>query len=108
MKWWRLALLVPAVGMTACQSSPPVEVSEVLNHGMCKTLRTGLTVVNYERLAAIRGARLLNAPEESSPTDDISPNAGTLLAVSNGSQPTPGYAFELRGARAEGNQILLD
>ena len=95
-------LLIPLIA-AGCQSSPPVEVSEILNHGVCQTLRKGLTVVEYDRLADIRGARLLNTPPK--PAD---PPGGTLLAVSNGSQPTPGYAFELREARADGSTLVLE
>ncbi len=102
-KWLFMALL-PVIA-AGCQGGPPVEVSEILNHAMCKTLRKGLTVVEYDQLADIRGARMLNAPA-SEPTPESA--TGTLLAVSNGSQPTPGYAFELREARADGANLVLD
>ncbi len=103
----RLLLAIVPLIAAGCQSSPPVEVSEILNHGLCKTLRKGLTVVDYDRLADIRGARMLNA-RQADPEPGSESATGTLLAVSNGSQPTPGYAFELREARADGTHLVLD
>ena len=93
-----LLLCVVIACCSAC-SPPEVKVTEVLNHGMCKTLRTGATEVEFADLAGIRGAQLL----EQKPTEPISTaaNSGSevlLIAVSNGSQPTPGYAFNLAAA----------
>lgn len=108
-------LLLPGFACAAlltggCQQTP-VEVSEVLNHGMCQTLRTGLTVISQDELPDIRGARLLNAPaNDGRQGKDGGADAAdedVLIAVSNGSQPTPGYAFKLEAAEARGDEIIL-
>ena len=93
--------------LSACQQQAPVEVSEVLNHSICQKLRTGLTIVEASRLATIRGTRMLNAPPAAQPADPVEPE-GVLIAVSNGSQPTPGYAFKLEAASAEQNEVVLN
>ncbi len=92
--------------LAACQQQPPVEVSEVLNHSICQKLRTGLTIVEEARLPTIRGTRMLNAPAPSPPANPAD-SGDVLIAVSNGSQPTPGYAFKLEAASAEDNEIVL-
>ena len=96
-----------AAALSACQQQAPVEVSEVLNHSVCQKLRTGLTVVEEARLATIRGTQMLNDLPASQPADPAGPQ-DLLIAVSNGSPPTPGYAFKLEAASAEGNEIVLD
>ena len=93
--------------LSACQQQAPVEVSEVLNHSTCQKLRTGLTIVEETRLATIRGTRMLNAPAPARAAEQADPD-DVLIAVSNGSQPTPGYAFKLETASAEDNEIVLN
>lgn len=98
-------------GVASC-AGEPVHVTEVLNHGQCSKLRTGLTRVAETDLPEIRGVRLLHEP--TSPTNAapqlqaaIPSSEPLLVASSNGSQPTPGYAFALREARAEDKEVQL-
>jgi len=101
-----VVMLLVLLLSTGC-SAPAVEVTEILNHGLCKTLRQGVSRVAFADLAGIRGTQLLSTtedvPEQSSPFSDV-----TLVAVSNGSQPTPGYAFELESVSGDVSEVRLD
>jgi len=90
---------------SAC-SAPAVEVTEVLNYGMCKTLKKGIQQVDFADLARIRGSRLLGG-ETTTVTAGID-QPMLLVAVSNGSQPTPGYGFELVVAGGSATAVRLD
>jgi protease stability complex PrcB-like protein len=98
-----------------CQQTP-VNVTEIINYSQCKTLRTGMTRVEFDDLPAIRGVKLLSQPQTANAQQSESTNLNNtsarqdrlLVAVSNGSQATPGYKFELLNARAEGNVVYLD
>jgi len=90
---------------SACAGSP-VEVSEIMNHGLCNTLTAGVARIAYADLARVRGARLLT-PSQTIP-DEATAEDPTLVAVFNGEQPTPGYGFELVSATAHGTELVLD
>jgi len=86
------ALLTMLLG--GCASREPLAVTEVLNLGSCKVMRPGVNRVDWRRLAEIRGSRLLGM--ESAP--DAPEGELALVAISRGTQPTPGYTFELNSA----------
>lgn len=86
------ALLTMVLG--GCAGREPLAVTEVLNLGSCQVMRPGVNRVDWRRLAEIRGSRLLgmeSAPE--APSSELA-----LVAISRGTQPTPGYAFALNRA----------
>ena len=101
----RACLLCTAVTLGSGCSAPAVEVNEVLNHGVCKTLSKGISRVEFDELARIRGSQLLGttAPGETPQGDDI-----MLVAVSNGSAPTPGYGFELHAVGGSVEEVRLE
>ncbi len=94
------SLFLACAALSTSCSSQSVEVAEILNHSLCQSLRKGLNVVHFEDLAKIRGVEMLTPPEM--------PQNVLLLAVSNGSQPTPGYRFELVEASARQQQLHLN
>ncbi len=89
-----VALLV-AASVLGCSMGDTLATVEVLNHGNCQTLESGISVVSYADIAKIRGSKLIDMTvlEQPSETPDL-----LLLAVSNGEQPTPGYQFSLADA----------
>lgn len=102
--------LITALGLmlAAGCSAPAVEVNEVFNHSLCKTLRKGINLVEFGDLATIRSSQLLSSsdPDNASaaaPLGDI-----ILVAVSNGSQPTPGYGFELNTVSGDIAEVRLN
>lgn len=98
-----------ALGLFSC-GGPQVNITEVLNHGQCRKLDDGFQLISMQALPRIRGARLLQ-PE--TPTDAgttaLPPSDSdiTLVAISNGAQPSAGYHFELMSAEAEGLVVKL-
>jgi hypothetical protein len=75
----------------------------VLEHGQCQGLNSGLTIVDYADLARIRGSKLLSmSTPDGGETSDL-----LLIAISQGQQPTPGYALTLESASAEGTTALV-
>jgi len=100
-------------------SKPIVDVSEIMNHHRCQKLTKGIKQVQLTDLANIRGVEFLVSPSTSSPqsrtpkqnsqdpTRNNTERNPLLFAVSNGSQPTPGYALELRDATAVKQEIEL-
>ena len=95
----------------ACAPRATVDVSEIMNHGRCAHLEPGATWVTLDELAEIRGVQLLGmeTPQATPQASQVSSELPSqhLLAVSNGSQPTAGYAFELGRVSASGNAIEL-
>lgn len=78
-----LALLnVCAAG---CASEPPPGVSQVMSRPDCKQIDKGARMINYDELAKLRGASLIemDAPQEV-------PDPLRLVAISLGKQATPG------------------
>ncbi len=85
--------------------SAPLGTAEVLKHGNCQTLTSGLTEVTYERIAEIRNSRLIGMTDQEQPQieSDL-----LLLAISNGEQPTPGYGFSITDARLERETAVIE
>ena len=107
-------LIYVTTSLFACLSligcgAEPVNITEVLNHSQCNHLRTGLSQIEFADLARIRGTRLLTSPGAApEPATGVGAELGVLLfAVSKGSQPTPGYRFELMGVQAQGTEVEL-
>ena len=75
----------------ACSARDPIPAAEVLKHGDCAISQSGMQIVSYADVARLRGSTLLNL---TTPRVNQGPDL-TLLAISNGRQPTPGYGFEL-------------
>ena len=101
--------------LTGC-SQPSVGVSEVLNHQRCNGLVRGIREIQMHDLAKVRGVQMLQAPTTSAKSaapahEQSNQDAGatpiSLFAVSNGSQPTPGYGFELLNATAAKEDVQL-
>lgn len=96
--------------MTGCVQ-PNVDISEVLNHNRCQKLRKGIKQVPLKDLARIRGVDFLGStrPDDfQTVTAQEEVIASPLLfAISNGSQPTPGYAFKLRQVQANKQDIEI-
>ncbi|MFW6093332.1 MAG: protease complex subunit PrcB family protein [Pseudomonadota bacterium] len=94
---WRGCAAVAITALLAGCGERSLPVTTVLNYDRCQGLEAGLTLVDYAAVAGIRGDRLLDAGDAGNATaedDEL-----LLLAVSRGRQPTPGYGFELEGAR---------
>ena len=92
-----IALLASVLAFCTSCGGPSINVTEVLNHGLCKSLPQGISRVEFANLAKIRGTKLLNPAGESSADTTTAPLRDVILvAVSNGPQPTPGYGFELQ------------
>lgn len=107
-------LLALALLLAGC-SNPAVNVSEIFNHHQCQSLRSGFVQVGLTELPQIRGVRLLAPPSDEAPaspptssgSDDADDADVLLFAISRGSQPTPGYGFELTEARSNGDEVEL-
>ena len=93
-RWFMLGCLP----LLASCHQPVVELTEVLNYSSCQTLKAGAQWVEFAELARIRGA-VMETPLDSPPQ--------TFLAISNGTQPTPGYAFALDSFGARGSDLHL-
>ncbi len=70
-----------------------VEVEEVLNHNACKGLTKGLHSITAAQLPALRGVTLLEANGTADQADAQLMSGGVLVAVSNGEQPSTGFAM---------------
>lgn len=102
IKALRIATILAALISAGCSGARPVQTQVMLNHQNCQTLEAGITEVGLERIAQIRGSRLLslNAEIAAPPgADSQAPAKGYgLFAISKGPAPTPGYSMELLGA----------
>jgi hypothetical protein len=98
----RTVLLVPlaliACTVAGCAGPAVLDVVEVLNYGHCRNLEPGLTRVDYDDLAGIRGGRLVGGDLQT----PVLPDDVLLVALSRGAQPTPGYGFGLTGVTRRG------
>jgi hypothetical protein len=97
------ALLLAASG---CASDGGLQATTVLDHDQCHHLEPGLTRVDWDTVAAIRGSTLLGMtrpPEQQSTGQDP-----LLVALSRGQQPTPGYGFTLEGAHRQGDMAVIE
>ncbi len=79
--------------------------TEVLNHGDCQTLKSGMSLVSFDDVAKIRGSKLIGMTELEQP--DKEPDL-FLLAISKGEQPTPGYKFILGNAYLDRETAVIE
>jgi len=86
-----------------CARIEHFHVSEVMSHGNCQRIDPGATVVDYGTLAHLRGADLIGM-SEAEPTPTEAPL--TLIAVSLGTRPTPGYRLVLLDAGSLDGDVL--
>ena len=105
--WRRLSLgLVTTVLLGACASNGTLTATEVLNHQNCQAAEIGLRKVSFADVAKLRGSTLLSmsAPDAAAdPDEDV-----LLFVLAKGHQPTPGYRFELKGARQAGQVVTIE
>ncbi len=99
----RILMTLAVCGLFAgCAASQPLGAVEVFAGSTCQRADEGLRQVTLEQVAALRGSRLLPTPGDgSSDTQATLPDSAdgmTLIAISKGTQPTPGYGFRLQGA----------
>lgn len=78
-------LMFLAVCGAGCAGEPPPGVSQVMSRADCKQIDKGARLINYDELAKLRGANLIemDAPQET-------PDALRLIAISLGKQGVPG------------------
>jgi len=90
--------------VAGCADDASINATTVLDYNRCEGLDSGLTLVDYRAVAAIRGGKLLGItePEQSEPQGDL-----VLVAISRGQQPTPGYGFALEGAQRQDGAAVL-
>lgn len=99
-----ITLVLSVLG--GCGNDTP-DVTTLMAHGNCEQLTAGVSEVRFEDLAAIRGSQLLMLEDGAPAAASSSEPDFRLIAVSAGARPTPGYAFELSGARFEGGVLAL-
>lgn len=97
--------LLAAVGINGCSTRDKLAAEEVLKHGNCQTLESGISQVSFEDVAKIRGSKLIGMTDLEQPQQE--PDL-LLLAVSNGDQPTPGYGFNLKDAYLDGETAIIE
>ena len=85
--------LLLAVSQTACTTATELTAVEVLNHTQCQLLDAGVTQIDHDQIADIRGGLIQTNPPQSEIEATLD-----LFAVSKGQQPTPGYHLALVGA----------
>ena len=96
-----LALSVLAGG---CDTDPTIEGTVVRRHDQCTGLQAGVTLVDRDAVAAIRGGnRLDTAGGDTVPDGDL-----VMIAISRGEQPTAGYGFDVDGFRREPGTAVVD
>ena len=105
----RGTLLLTTALLTGCAAGASLDARTVLNHDQCQGLEPGLTRVDFATLAGIRGSRLLGVTTpEAGPEQEAGARDLVLVAISRGTQPTPGYGFSLAGARREYGTAVVD
>lgn len=100
----RTTLAVLAIAAVGCAQNASLEATTVLNYNQCQGLEAGLTLVDYESVAGIRGGTLLSitVPEDPGEGGDL-----LLVAISRGEQPTPGYGLSLEDTqRRDGTAVV--
>ncbi|MGI9325994.1 MAG: protease complex subunit PrcB family protein [Pseudomonadales bacterium] len=103
-----LAPLMAAAGLAlclaGCSGARPVQTEVMLAHQNCQTLEAGITPVTLDRVAKIRGSRLISldpagqVQQDQEQSQPQQPSGVALFAISKGSMPTPGYGMTLAGA----------
>lgn len=99
--------LIATLAVASC-GQKYVEVEEVLNHHACKGLAKGLHLINAARLPALRGAQLLEMNGATAQTGPELQSGGVLVAISNGEQPSLGYAMHPDQATLSETHLSLD
>lgn len=91
-----------------CAATSEIVATEVLNYARCQELKRGVHQISFDELPAVRGVRLLRDPSQQVQSNVQGyPSDAVLIAVFNGRQPSPGYAFVFTGARQSGNEVRL-
>ncbi len=95
-----LALL--NVGAAGCASEPPPGVSQVMSRPDCKQIDKGARMINYDELAKLRGASLIEmeAPQEV-------PDPLRLVAISLGKQASLGNHVVVRAVTSASASELI-
>ncbi|MDA1076926.1 MAG: protease complex subunit PrcB family protein [Proteobacteria bacterium] len=70
-----------------------LDVSEVMTYHDCRNLTAGVHKISFEDLAGLRGSQFVDGPPDRTPVE--TPEDLTLIAISKGDQPTPGYSLTL-------------
>jgi PrcB C-terminal len=101
---------------SACARIESSHISVVMSHGNCQQIDAGASVVDYADLARLRGANLIGmteAPVNAPATADAAASADaeavaplTLIAVSLGTRPTPGYSMILLDGGTVQGEVL--
>jgi len=89
--------------LCACSPGSEIATVEVLNDAHCRTPQMGLQQIGYGDIASLRGQTLLGI-STGKPVDE--PEL-LLLSLYRGSQPTPGYRFELNSTERHGRTVQL-
>jgi PrcB C-terminal len=100
------AALFCLLAASACARIEASHVSVVMSHGNCQQIDAGAAVVDYADLARLRGANLLGMT--AAPVDEPAGSEAplTLIAVSLGTRPTPGYSMILLDGGAVKGEVL--
>ena len=102
----RITFLVAYCMCVSACSGSSVVVTEILNHHTCRLQGASIEQIDHATLPKLRGARLLLEPGQTEPDLQGDPTR-VLIAVSRGSQPTPGYALTLTSASQTDHVIRL-
>ncbi len=96
-----LALLGCALTLQGCSGARPVQTEVMLEHKNCQHVEAGVTPVSLDKVAKIRGSRLIRLDPNGEPAKPApeQPAGVELYAISKGPMPTPGYGFTLEGTR---------
>ena len=93
-QWWTLSLVL-STGILAggCTQSQNVELIELLSLSDCPRLEQGISLLDYQQVAALRGGQMLFEDNDDGADPDAPGHADSdlLLAIALGPQPTPGY-----------------
>ena len=92
---------------SGCARNAAVEATTVLNYNQCQGLEAGLTMVDYDDVAGIRGGTLLGMTGAADSQGEDSSTDLVLVAISRGEQPTPGYGFTLEDTQRENGTAVV-
>ena len=98
------SVLIGLVLLCACTTDQGLPIAEILNHRNCQSVAPGLSTVTFAQVAAIRGSKLIGM------TSDVAAEQPdlTLVVISKGPQPTPGYAFRLTSVQTIGTSAVIE
>jgi len=86
---WPVLLLATVAG---CAHTKAPDVTIVMTHGNCQHIDKGARLVDYATLAKLRGVELIGMQQ---PPEEVA-RPISLVAISLGERPTPGYKIVLR------------